>query len=212
MGKTCKALFDFQARKPEELSLTKGETLENVGKISDEWWKGRNKDGKVGVFPANYVVVIDLDKILKTVVARYDFDATKPDRISFKKGERIAVLAEVSADWWTGRNAAGETGLFPSNYVAEEEVLAAPSKASRSAGNDDDAATTKKVAPAAKSSADGAKMTFTSATLKDFPIQFKMPSQTLPSLKIGSQDDSTAKQARSEVKSKLAELNALMSS
>ena len=24
----------------EELSLTKGETLENVGKISDEWWKG----------------------------------------------------------------------------------------------------------------------------------------------------------------------------
>lgn len=161
------------------------------------------------MFPANYVVVIDLDKILKTVVARYDFDATKPDRISFKKGERIAVLAEVSADWWTGRNAAGETGLFPSNYVAEEEVLAAPSKASRSAGNDDDAATTKKAAPAAKSSADGAKMTFTSATLKDFPIQFKMPSQTLPSLKIGSQDDSTAKQARSEVKSKLAELNGI---
>jgi hypothetical protein len=119
------------------------------------------------------------------------------------------VLAEVSADWWTGRNAAGETGLFPSNYVAEEEVLAAPSKAGRSAGNEDDAPT-KKAAPAAsKSSADGVKMTFTSATLKDFPIQFKMPSQTLPSLKIGAQDDSTAKQARADVKSKLAELNGI---
>jgi hypothetical protein len=91
----------------------------------------------VGVFPANYVVVIDLDKVLKTVVARYDFEANKPDRISFKKGERIAVLAEVSADWWTGKNAAGDTGLFPSNYVAEEEVLAARSKANRSNGDDE---------------------------------------------------------------------------
>jgi len=224
MGKTCKALFDFKARKAEELSLTKGETLENVGKVSDEWWKGRNKDGKVGVFPANYVVIIDLDKVLKTVVARYDFEANKPDRISFKKGERIAVLAEVSADWWTGKNAAGDTGLFPSNYVAEEEVLAARSKANRSNGDDEPSSNsgssvgtasrrTGSAAPAVtgKSSGDGAKTTFTSATLKDFPIQFKMPSQAVPSLKIGGSDDSTARTARNDAKAKLAELNSLLS-
>mmetsp|Transcript_8513 Transcript_8513/g.14698 ORF Transcript_8513/g.14698 Transcript_8513/m.14698 type:complete len:196 (+) Transcript_8513:16-603(+) len=191
-GKTCKALFDFAARKPEELSLTKGETLTNVGKVSDEWWKGRNSDGKVGVFPSNYVVVIDLDNVKKWVVARYDFDATKSDRISFKKGDKIAVLAEVSAEWWTGRNPQGETGLFPSNYVAEEKgsgkVKSKPAAVSR------------------KSSS----ATFTSATLKDFPIQFKMPSTSMPSLKIGADEDSKAKQARSGVKSKLQEMNALL--
>jgi len=211
MGKTCKVLFDFQSRKPEELSLKKGETLENVGKVSDEWWKGRNKDGKVGVFPANYVVVIDLDKVLKTVVARYDFEANKPDRISFKKGERIAVLAEVSADWWTGKNAAGETGLFPSNYVAEEEVLAARTKPTRSTGDEEATGTSKRVTPAAKSIDAGAKTTFTSATLKDFPIQFKMPSQAVPSLKIGASDDATARTARADAKEKLMQLNALLS-
>jgi hypothetical protein len=53
---------------------------------------------------------------------------------------------------------------------------------------------------------------FTSATLKDFPIQFKMPSQALPSLRIGQSDSTDGHAARNEAKQKLAELNALLES
>jgi hypothetical protein len=36
-----KCLFDFAARKPEELSITKGEMLTAVKKVSDDWCHGK---------------------------------------------------------------------------------------------------------------------------------------------------------------------------
>ena len=45
---------------------------------------------------------------------------------------------------------------------------------------------------------------------KKYVVEFKMPSTSMPSLKIGADEDSKAKQARSGVKSKLQEMNALL--
>jgi hypothetical protein len=155
------------------------------------------------------VVAIDFSKVKKSALAKFDFEATKPDRISFSKNEKIDVFAEVSSEWWLGRNALGATGLFPASYVVELADGSAASSGS-SAGIKKAASGTSAGA-AAKESAPAAVKAFTSATLKDFPIQFKMPSQAGPSLRIGQADTTPeAMAARSEAKDKLQELAALL--
>ncbi|KAF4630169.1 hypothetical protein G7Y89_g7970 [Cudoniella acicularis] len=56
------------------------------------------------------------------VRALFDFQATDPDELTFRKGDIIAVLESVYKDWWKGL-LRGQTGIFPLNYV---EKLADP--------------------------------------------------------------------------------------
>lgn len=56
------------------------------------------------------------------VKALFDFQATDPDELTFRKGDIIAVLESVYKDWWKGQ-LRGQTGIFPLNYV---EKLADP--------------------------------------------------------------------------------------
>jgi signal transducing adaptor molecule len=56
------------------------------------------------------------------VRALFDFQATDPDELTFRKGDIIAVLESVYKDWWKGF-LKGQTGIFPLNYV---EKLADP--------------------------------------------------------------------------------------
>ena len=56
------------------------------------------------------------------VRALFDFQATDPDELQFRKGDIIAVLESVYKDWWKGL-LRGKTGIFPLNYV---EKLADP--------------------------------------------------------------------------------------
>ncbi|TVY48095.1 Class E vacuolar protein-sorting machinery protein [Lachnellula occidentalis] len=56
------------------------------------------------------------------VRALFDFQATDPDELTFRKGDVIAVLESVYKDWWKGF-LRGQTGIFPLNYV---EKLADP--------------------------------------------------------------------------------------
>ena len=50
------------------------------------------------------------------VRALFDFQATDPDELTFRKGDVIAVLESVYKDWWKGL-LKGQTGIFPLNYV-----------------------------------------------------------------------------------------------
>ncbi|OWO98250.1 hypothetical protein B2J93_8170 [Marssonina coronariae] len=56
------------------------------------------------------------------VRALFDFHASDPDELTFRKGDVIAVLESVYKDWWMGL-LRGQTGIFPLNYV---EKLADP--------------------------------------------------------------------------------------
>lgn len=55
------------------------------------------------------------------VTALFDFEAQEDGEVSFKKGNVIKVLEKTDPNWWKGQVVngalAGNTGLFPSNYV-----------------------------------------------------------------------------------------------
>ena len=53
-----------------------------------------------------------------TVGAKFKFEASEDDELSFAVGDKITLL-NAEGNWWTGRNeATGEEGNFPNNYVA----------------------------------------------------------------------------------------------
>uniref|UniRef100_A0A8C1LD51 EPS8-like 3a n=1 Tax=Cyprinus carpio TaxID=7962 RepID=A0A8C1LD51_CYPCA len=47
-----KAMFDFTARNPRELSISKGEQLQLLD-MSKQWWKVKNEKGQIGYVPNN---------------------------------------------------------------------------------------------------------------------------------------------------------------
>lgn len=53
----CRVLFDFSARDDEELSITEGDVIsihaETVG-----WFEGSNRQGRSGLFPADFVELL----------------------------------------------------------------------------------------------------------------------------------------------------------
>ncbi|CEG76507.1 Putative CAMK/CAMKL/BRSK protein kinase [Rhizopus microsporus] len=53
-AETVTALYDFEAVNPEELQLREGDVIIVTKKDVSGWWEG-SLNGKVGIFPANYV-------------------------------------------------------------------------------------------------------------------------------------------------------------
>ncbi|KAL4623245.1 drebrin-like isoform X1 [Arapaima gigas] len=58
-GQLCvRALYDYQAEDDSELSLEPGDIIRCVETVDKAWWRGCSKDGRQGLFPANYVETI----------------------------------------------------------------------------------------------------------------------------------------------------------
>ncbi|CAH8582781.1 unnamed protein product [Schistosoma bovis] len=50
-------------------------------------------------------------------VCLYDYNANEDDELSFRAEEHIFDIEQIDEGWWLGRNADGQFGLFPANYV-----------------------------------------------------------------------------------------------
>lgn len=60
----ARAVYDFSAESQAELTLKKGDIVAIISKLdpmtnaTSQWWRGRLRDGTLGMFPANYVEII----------------------------------------------------------------------------------------------------------------------------------------------------------
>ncbi|KAK4470441.1 hypothetical protein MN116_005994 [Schistosoma mekongi] len=50
-------------------------------------------------------------------VCLYDYAANEDDELSFRVGDHIFGIEQIDEGWWLGRDASGQIGLFPANYV-----------------------------------------------------------------------------------------------
>jgi hypothetical protein len=55
-----RALYTYRGQMDCDLSFRKGDKFELITRTSDQfdWWEGKTEDGKLGIFPANYVKII----------------------------------------------------------------------------------------------------------------------------------------------------------
>lgn len=71
---------------------------------------------------------IDSTEIPMLCTALYDYDANDEDELTFKKGTIIQILSKDfkisgSEGWWTGKIGDNQIGIFPVNYVTEEDPM-----------------------------------------------------------------------------------------
>eukprot|EP01130_Rhizamoeba_saxonica_P009119 TRINITY_DN369_c0_g1_i3.p1 TRINITY_DN369_c0_g1~~TRINITY_DN369_c0_g1_i3.p1 ORF type:complete len:418 (+),score=153.02 TRINITY_DN369_c0_g1_i3:551-1804(+) len=116
------ALYDYDAEDPEEISFDANTIIVLLETDDSGWWKGRNENGQVGIFPCNYVEKYEEGEVVEindNFTVLYDYDAEDSTEISIKQGESLYVFSEVDG-WYFGKNSRGEEGNFPSNYVERQ--------------------------------------------------------------------------------------------
>ncbi|XP_036024796.1 jouberin isoform X4 [Onychomys torridus] len=57
-----------------------------------------------------------------TVVALYDYTASRSDELSIHRGDIIRVFFKDNEDWWYGSLGKGQEGFFPANHVSGETL------------------------------------------------------------------------------------------
>ncbi|XP_074849289.1 SH3 domain-containing protein 19 isoform X5 [Carettochelys insculpta] len=138
-GPRCVARFEYIGDQKDELSFSEGEVIILKEYVNEEWASGELK-GTSGIFPLNFVEVIeDLPGLGvrapeknkressaclyqpdrqpgEWCEALHDFTAETNEDLSFKKGDYIQILEHVDSDWYRGRLNNSE-GIFPAVFV-----------------------------------------------------------------------------------------------
>lgn len=127
-GKRAIVQFDYEKAEDNELELKDGETITNIEMVDDDWWMGENSRGEAGLFPSNYVELVEEPtshapsaavtavhappappapaagpagggaKKGPTATAQYDYEAVEDNELSFPDGATITDLVSVFLD------------------------------------------------------------------------------------------------------------------
>ncbi|KAK3337357.1 hypothetical protein B0T19DRAFT_396988 [Cercophora scortea] len=58
-GKRALIQYDYEKAEDNEIELREGEYVTNIEMVDDDWWMGTNSQGESGLFPSNYVEIVD---------------------------------------------------------------------------------------------------------------------------------------------------------
>ena len=61
-GRKAVVQYDYEKAEDNELELREGEYVTNIEMVDDDWWMGTNAQGESGLFPSNYVELVDEDE------------------------------------------------------------------------------------------------------------------------------------------------------
>nr|ABO33305.1 AbpA [Aspergillus nidulans] len=137
--------YDYEKAEDNEVDLREGEFVTEIEMVDKDWWLGSNAQGERGLFPSNYVELLEDGRqsraesdtrpadahesealadptptsgshVKPTAKALYDYEAAEDNELSFPEGAEIINIEFPDDDWWLGEFR-GKTGLFPANYV-----------------------------------------------------------------------------------------------
>ncbi|XP_061840088.1 sorbin and SH3 domain-containing protein 2-like isoform X2 [Nerophis lumbriciformis] len=137
----ARAIYDFKAQTAKELTFKKGDAVNIIRQIDNNWYEGEHR-GRVGILPISYVERMASSekqqqpsrppppahvREIGEAVARYNFNADTNVELSLRKGERIIVLRQVDQNWYEGKIPdTSKQGIFPVAYV--DLIKRSPSK------------------------------------------------------------------------------------
>ena len=117
-GKRALTQYDYEKAEDNELELKEGEYVTNIEMVDEDWWMGQNAHGESGLFPSNYVELVDdgdrsgaqaaqqsttsqqpapepkqdasvKEKAGATATALYDYEAAEENELSFPENAKI---------------------------------------------------------------------------------------------------------------------------
>ncbi|KAI8889537.1 hypothetical protein K501DRAFT_320241 [Backusella circina FSU 941] len=142
--KVIKALYDYQAQSPNELSFARGDFFLVTGRENDSaYYEAFNPiTNSRGIVPAQYFQLLEKHEKAMVESARkpepeamsppatpknqplygivlYDFQAERSDELDAKAGEPIIIIAQSNAEWYVAKpiGRLGGPGLIPVSFV-----------------------------------------------------------------------------------------------
>lgn len=58
-GQRAQVQYDYEKAEDNEIELREGEYVTNIDMVDEDWWIGTNAQGEQGLFPANYVELVE---------------------------------------------------------------------------------------------------------------------------------------------------------
>lgn len=115
-GKHALVLYDYEKAEDNELELKEGEYVVNIEMVDDDWWMGQNARGEAGLFPSNYVELVEEEAHTEgqaahetaapnapepgqgaTARALYDYEAAEGNELSFPEDATITNVVSRSS-------------------------------------------------------------------------------------------------------------------
>jgi hypothetical protein len=114
--------YDYEKAEDNELELTEGDYVTNIEMVDEDWWMGTNSKGESGLFPSNYVELVEEEEVPApaarvpepaapptaprpaaasaapsgpTATAIYDYEAAEDNELSFDEGATITGLVRA---------------------------------------------------------------------------------------------------------------------
>lgn len=118
----AKAVFNYEGREPDDLSLKKGDLVYLKRLVDENWYEGE-LNGKQGYFPATYVQILTvLPSNIPQCKGLYDFsmDENEGDCLAFRKDDFVTVIRKVDDNWLEGKKG-DKIGIFPMSFVELNE-------------------------------------------------------------------------------------------
>ncbi|XP_062420349.1 sorbin and SH3 domain-containing protein 2 [Pungitius pungitius] len=127
----ARAIYDFKAQTAKELTFKKGDAVNIIRQIDNNWYEGEHR-GRVGILPISYVERMPSSEKQQPIrppppahvreigegVARYNFNADTNVELSLRKGERVVVIRQVDQNWYEGKIPdTTKQGIFPVSYI-----------------------------------------------------------------------------------------------
>lgn len=111
-GKRALVQYDYEKAEDNELELKEGEYVINIEMVDEDWWMGQNMHGESGLFPSNYVELVDepddngahddhqsrpteAPRQGATATALYDYDAAESNELSFPENAKITDVVRT---------------------------------------------------------------------------------------------------------------------
>ena len=121
-GKRALVQYDYEKAEDNELELREGEYVTNIEMVDEDWWMGQNPRGETGLFPSNYVELLEdgggageqaahqaepepeperhhgegtEPSQGATATALYDYEAAEGNELSFPEGAKIAGIVRT---------------------------------------------------------------------------------------------------------------------
>lgn len=120
-GKRAVIQYDYEKAEDNELELVEGEMVTNIEMVDEDWWMGTNQKGESGLFPSNYVELVEEEEEAEappapvaatrpppaaaapsrepegpTATAIYDYEAAEDNELSFDENATITGLVSFS--------------------------------------------------------------------------------------------------------------------
>ena len=105
----ARVLFGYKPVESDELLMVEGDIITEIDMLDEDWWAG-NLRGVLGMFPSNYVKLIDEGEDQapsgkrRSAVALRSCEPLEMYGLRLMKRDLITEIEMVDENWWRGKN------------------------------------------------------------------------------------------------------------